>query len=205
MKGSVLIAVPLAGPMIYWRTVSALLSLEKPSRSELMVFQGALIDRARNYLAKQMLSHPMRATHLFFLDSDILPPPETLIKLLERNCPIVSGLYHRRLPPHEPMAFTQGRKGLEPIRLKGPTLREVEFVGGGCLLIKREVFEKIPHPWFENRWSKEGYWSEDFDFCRKAREAGFKIIVDRSVKAQHIEPVGIASDKKGKICFSPLN
>ncbi|MBI2982279.1 MAG: hypothetical protein HYY44_08345 [Deltaproteobacteria bacterium] len=201
---SVVIAIPLAGPMIYWRTVSGLLELERPSRSELMVFQGALVDRARNYLVEQMLSHPMKATHLFFVDADILLPSDALMRLLEANAPIVSGLYHKRIPPHEPMAFTQGKKGIEPIGLKGPHLREVEMVGAGCLLIQRKVFEKIPFPWFESRWSKTGHLSEDFHFCRKARKAGFEILVDRKVRPLHIEPMGIGSDENQVASARPL-
>ncbi|HSA59056.1 MAG TPA: hypothetical protein VLJ37_05160, partial [bacterium] len=69
----VVMAVPLASPFIYWRTVAALLEMERPLESDLMVFQGALVDRARNYLVDQMLHHPLNPTHIFFLDADIVP------------------------------------------------------------------------------------------------------------------------------------
>ena len=98
------IAIPLATPWIYWRTVAAVLELEKPSRSDLMVFQGALVDRARNRLIEQMITHPIAPTHLLFLDADIVPARDALSRLLRDGRPIVSGLYRKRLPPHLPVA-----------------------------------------------------------------------------------------------------
>src|SRR3989338_4966594 len=98
----VVIAVPLASSWIYWKTVAALLEMERPTEADLMVFQGAGIDRARNWLVDEMLVHPIAPTHIFFLDSDMVPSPDTLTSLLKRGAPIVSGLYRKRTPPYEP-------------------------------------------------------------------------------------------------------
>jgi len=200
----VVIAVPLGSPFIYWRVVAALLEMERPLESDLMVFQGALVDRARNSLVDQMLHHPLEPTHIFFLDADILPAPDTLIQLLRHRLPIVSGLYRKRLPPHEPVAFVKG-KVLRPISTKGPRLKQADVVGGGCLLVRREVFEKVKGPWFTSEWRTEGHLSEDFSFCEKARKAGYKIMVDTKVTPAHLEPMGIGTDRKGKVSFIPLD
>ncbi|HEX5037279.1 MAG TPA: hypothetical protein VFX30_08990 [bacterium] len=202
----VVIAVPLGSPFIYWRTVAALLEMERPLESDLMVFQGALVDRARNYLIDQMRNHPLDPTHIFFLDADIVPRPDALMKLLRHRLPIVSGLYRKRLPPYEPMAFVK-KKGpfLKPISLTGPKLKTVDVVGAGCLLIRREVFEKIRAPWFTSEWRTEGHLSEDFSFCEKAKKAGFKIAVDTTVNPLHLEPMGVGTGRKGKVDFIPLD
>ncbi len=201
----VVIAIPLAGHSIYWKVVAAILELEKPARSDLMVFQGALIDRARNHLAQQMLDHPMKATHLFFLDSDIVPEPDTLTRLLAHKRPIVSGVYRRRLFPHEPMAFVKKKNELSPIALrKGGGMVSVDYVGGGCLLIERKVFEKLKSPWFLNEWKEGRYLSEDFYFCEKAREVGFKIEVDTSIRPLHLEPMGVGTDEAGEAQWAPV-
>jgi GT2 family glycosyltransferase len=205
-NSSVIIAVPLATPWIYWRTVAAILEMERPAASDLMVFQGALVDRARNGLIDRMLDHPLSPSHLFFLDADILPPPDTLTKLLQADQPIVSGLYRKRLPPHEPMAFLKNRRGrLQPIPLKGSRLRRVDVVGGGCLLIRREVFEKVKSPWFTSEWSDKGHLSEDFSFCEKARAAGFSIHVDTTVRPLHLEPMGIGTASDGSVQIVSLD
>ncbi len=204
----VVIAIPLAGPMIYWRTVAAILEMEKPSESDLMVFQGALVDRARNYLVERMLAHPMAPTHLLFLDQDILVQPETLTRLLRADRPVVSAMYRRRLPPHEPMAFLKkgGRKKLlQPISLKKHGLQAVDIVGAGCLLIRRDVFSKIRPPWFTSEWQREGHLSEDFSFCEKLRKARVPVFVDLSTPVLHLEVMGLGSDPQNKVRFFPLD
>jgi hypothetical protein len=201
----VVIAVPLGSPFIYWRTVAALLEMERPLESDLMVFQGALVDRARNYLIDQMLNHPLDPTHIFFLDSDIVPRADTLMKLLRHRLPIVSAMYRKRLPPYEPMAFVKKGPFLKPIAVKGTKVKTVDAVGAGCLLIRREVFEKIRAPWFTSEWRMEGHLSEDFSFCEKATKAGFKIVVDTTVNPLHLEPMGIGTAKGGKVGFIPLD
>ena len=196
-KARVVIAVPLATPLIYWRVVASILELEKPSETDLMVFQGALVDRARNILVGKMLNHPMQPTHLFFLDADIIPAPETLMELLKTEVPVVSALYRKRLPPYEPMAFLKRRSRFCPIPLRGPRLREVDIVGAGCLLIQREVLEKVGPPWFTSTWSAAGHLSEDFSFCEKVKAAKFKIRVDTMVRPLHLEPMGVGTSRDG--------
>lgn len=204
-EARVVIAIPLATPWIYWRTVAAVLEMEKPAESDLMVFQGALVDRARNRLIEQMLKHPIEPTHLFFLDADIVPPADTLTRLLATGKPIVSGLYRKRLPPYEPMAFLKNK----PIPIKGPRLRKADVVGAGCLLIRREVFERIESPWFTSEWSasggEKGHLAEDFSFCKKARGTGFEIFVDTSVRPLHLEPMGIGTFPDGSLSFVPMD
>lgn len=202
----VVIAVPLATALIYWRVVASILSLDKPEETDLMVFQGALIDRARNHLVDQMLHHPIEPTHILFLDSDIIPATDTLVKLLEAEQPIVSGLYRKRLFPHEPVAFTKDKKGcLQPIVATGRRLQKVDVVGGGCLLVQRGVFQKIKGPWFTSEWTEQGHLSEDFSFCEKAKKAGYKIYVDTTVIPLHVEPMGIGTAPDGGVHFVPLN
>lgn len=198
-----IIGVPLATPTIYWKTVAAILEMDRPADSDLMVFQGALVDRARNFIVEQTLQHPIRPTHLLFLDSDIVVAPDTLHQLLKANRPIVSGLYRRRLPPHEPMAFRREGKKFSPVSASG-SLQKVDRVGGGCLLIQRKVFEKIKPPWFSIVEGPNGYLSEDFYFCEKAREAGFEIWLDPAVRPWHLEPVGIGTAEDGSVLVKPL-
>ncbi len=191
----VVIAIPLATSLIYWQVVAGILALEKPSETDLMVFQGALVDRARNHLVEQMFSHPIEPTHILFLDGDILPAHDTLTRLLAAGEPIVSGVYRKRLPPHEPMAFRFQGKKLKPISPTAKSKVSVDAVGGGCLLVERHVFEKIKAPWFTSEWTSQGHLSEDFSFCRKAQKAGFKIWADPKVNPLHIEPMGIGNDR----------
>ena len=67
-----------------------------------------------------------------------------------------------------------------------------------CTLIKREVLEVVaennkeePNPWFGSQASVFG---EDVIFCRRAREAGFDVWCDPTVKCNHIGDSMIIND-----------
>jgi hypothetical protein len=62
-------------------------------------------------------------------------------------------------------------------------LVECDATGGGCLLIKREVLEAIGKPWCLSNPTSGG--GEDFDLCRRAREAGYKVYADFAVQCDH--------------------
>ncbi len=77
-------------------------------------------------------------------------------------------------------------KGEIPTALLPPRkedLIECDGVGGGCLLVHRRVFDALEKPYFKcNPGTQVG---EDFYFCRKVREAGFKIYLDPSILCGH--------------------
>ncbi len=66
---------------------------------------------------------------------------------------------------------------------KREDLIECDGVGAGCLLIHKRVFDAIEKPYF--KCNPGTFIGEDFYFCRKVREAGFKIYLDPSVLCGH--------------------
>ena len=59
---------------------------------------------------------------------------------------------------------------------------EVE-ASGSLMLIRRHVLDAIGDPWYGHaNWRL----SEDLYFCEKAREAGYKILIDPALSAGHI-------------------
>lgn len=155
------------------------------------------LDTHRNILVKAALEDKT-VTHIFFLDTDIIAetptdPNESLRMLLSCNVPIVSGLYRaKKAKGSYPYAMWAGpvleagtgTKGYVDIPSWTGNWIPVGAVGFGCVLIKREVFEKVSYPWFE--WHEPPNPSEDFFFCEKARNAGFEIKVITDVKFSHI-------------------
>jgi len=119
----------------------------------------------------------------FWIDSDMVWTPEDVLALLRNNSPIVSGLYANGRG--EPNAYIERGVRVDP---EGP-LVSVYGVGFGFIKIDREVYEKVPYPWFCLLPSEAGGTdSEDISFCRKAREAGYNIWLDRSVVVGHEKP-----------------
>ena len=147
------------------------------------------IDEARNWIVKQFLVNMPDATHLVFWDSDIIPPIDGLVRLFKHDKAIVSGLYFQRYPPHRPHIYILGenRQYFIPcVAYTKNTLIEVEGVGMGFCMIRRDVLQA-------DAFLKRGKWfgfdrgfGEDFDFCLTAREAGYKIYVDTGVVCKHM-------------------
>ena len=180
---------------------------------------STLIDAGRNLLVEQFLAKP-RATHLLFLDSDIVCAGNACRKLLTHDKDIISGLAFQRGTMQFPLIYSyQGRHRvsgkmcpafahiLDPVyrylsekrlpvteityaTLEGNDgLMEIGGAGAGFLLVKREVFEKIPYPWFS--FERGG---EDLYFFDKVRRYGLEAWVDMSVLLGHLrlDPVGVS-------------
>lgn len=89
----------------------------------------------------------------------------------------------------KPSHLYYGRKDVGQVK----DVTETEWISGCCMLIKREVFEKIgllDADYFNNY--------EDVDFCVRARRAGYKIVVVPQARIYH----KFAASMGGK--FSPF-
>ncbi|HZX34326.1 MAG TPA: hypothetical protein VFF09_03005 [archaeon] len=136
---------------------------------------------ARNSCARDAIKN--NSDYLFLLDADILAPPNVIEKLIEKGKDAISGPYHLKEPPYRPLAYKKSAvKGVYDIftGIEEEKMYEVDGVGGGCLLIKREVLEKIGEPYFH--FSLDGKdIGEDLYFSFKAQEKGFKLWYDNTI------------------------
>jgi hypothetical protein len=188
-------------------------SLKWPKGSGVFVSKLPAVDVARDSSA--LLAVERGYEWLFFLDSDVMLPPDAIEKLLNANLPIVNGMYVSKKKPGEGFLWdlwirvrdAVGEKGLTQVISWGnERYVRADVVGAGCMLVHRSVFEKIQEkypkiPWFffANGRKLVDFFdvkllpdpfmvavSEDFWFCLLAKAAGFDIIVDTSVKCGHI-------------------
>ncbi len=156
------------------------------------VSAGVPIDVARNEIVKSALANDCQ--WVFFLDSDVEVPSDTIPRLMSHNIPIISGIYYTRAPPIEPAIWKEVQpSGKQAINFTpGTGLIECDFVGAGCLLIHTSVFKNLKSQlWFNWTLGREipmdmttGR-SEDFQFCKAARDRGFKIFADTSIICKH--------------------
>ncbi len=167
---------------------SCVTKLELPDGFQLEWLIGGDWCGARNSLGQIMLDEGF--DYLWFMDDDHAFAPDILTKLLRHDKDIVMPVCLTRVTPFAPVEFTErvGDDRYLPIYLPDyPENALVEVIAGGTagMLIKREVFEAIPNtkekPWFEY-----GSASEDILFCNKAKEAGFELWCDLSVRLGHI-------------------
>jgi hypothetical protein len=149
------------------------------------------VPYAREQLAKMALQY--NCEYLFMIDDDMLSPFDLVFDLLKHDVDIVAPLAFTRNPPYHPVVYRlkQGWDKSEKARyyanqwvLNYPrnTLVECDAVGFGAVLIKTELFKKLPEPWFMSSASA----GEDVLFCIKAREAGYRVFCDTSQKLGHL-------------------
>lgn len=177
-------------------------------------FKVAPVERARNEIMKYMMAErtdkktgqPMMPfTHILFLDSDTIPPANALEKLLSHDKDIISGLTPILQYDREKMTWgtldncflkqdkeEDGKPAKTYAVQRNTGLQQIIRCGTSCLLIKREVFEKLEKPYFKFEFSEDGVTpvrSEDLYFCDKSKEAGFEIWCDSSVICNHVKEV----------------
>lgn len=190
-KNVICIALPNAGSF-NWQTVGSFLSFEVPKnyRFNFNIMSNCLIYDARERLVEYAIKAGFE--YIFFLDSDMLPPRETIKSLHSHNVDIVTGMIFKRKYPFQPCFYTKAHVDkdynpymegpLEPEKWPSEGITEIAGCGMACCLIKLSIFKDIPKPWFYPL-PKAG---EDLSFCMKARKAGFHIFVDWGIDCGHL-------------------
>jgi GT2 family glycosyltransferase len=196
-KKRVNICIPNTGSILTL-TVASMLNLQMPEGFEVAynMIANCLVHEARDSQVINSIENDV--DYLFFLDSDMMPSPNTLKQLISHDKDIVSAMCFKRNPPFQPCFYTKAciRKDektgaiipvmesvLAPETWDNEGLVRVEAVGMACCLIKVDVFKKL----------NGGNWffplpriGEDLTFCMKARQAGFKIYVDLGLNCHHL-------------------
>ena len=184
-----LIAVPCMDQLSA-HFAQSLAMLEKEGDCAVAFQIGSLIYTSRNELARKAVE--MGADQVLWLDSDMLFKPDTLKKLIKgrEHGDIVSGLYFRRVAPYSPVLFETlsiDEEGCHWTDMKEipEGIFEVEGVGFGCVLTPTEVFLDVVEK-FGLMFSPIRNIGEDLSFCWRARQCGYKIVVDPSVECGHV-------------------
>lgn len=144
----------------------------------------------RNWLVCHALHTRRDATHFCFIDTDIEPPLDAILRLLEVNKDAVSMAYC--LPLNLPdgkmeivWACGHADKGWMPYEQLPGGLFRCDAVGVSALLLRRTVFERIPAPWFEVTYLPHTIVCEDVNFAKKLHRHGFEIWCHGGVRAEH--------------------
>jgi hypothetical protein len=153
---------------------------ENGIRAGILNFRMCGISHSRNQHVHEVLAAPQQFTHLLWIDSDMAFPTDALVRLLAHDKDIVGAFYMQKAEPYKIV----GRpKDLSDTSITG--LKEAELLGGGFVLVKREVYEKIPYPWYEERHTPpREFISEDVMFCHKCRAAGIEMWADMDLSLE---------------------
>jgi hypothetical protein len=142
-------------------------------------------------------------THLMFGSDDTKPPENIIVKLVNDDKDIVSGVYRIRNLKESRLAVYGNPDEPFDQWLSDGSLVERDFASSHGMLIKREVLEAIvkAHPELEFI-SENGeivssiflpyidpaikkIYMDDWSICKRATELGFKCWIDCSVKLAH--------------------
>lgn len=164
--------------------------------------QVSLIDKARNMCIEQFLRTD--ATHLIWIDDDMLWDAEDLEKMLLHNVPITSALVTQKMPPFKPTIYAigygndkkTGEKKLGTYHLKlGDYPLDKPFyhpgwgIGTAFMMVKREVIEKMEPPYFASPpTNTKEVRGEDYYYCMKMCLVGkeYDILFDPTVRVYHM-------------------
>lgn len=184
VKKKILIAIP-TNNSIEADTFKSIYDLTVPDNVEttFQTFHGYRVDQVRNLIADWTVRG---FDYLLAVDHDIVLPQDTLYKMLRHDVDMVSGLYRQRLPEQQLEIYDLNMQRWD-ISDKN-NLTEIGGSGFGCVLIKKDVFEKVGYPQFEYHpaLDHKDTFSEDVDFCSKVTVAGYKIYADPTIHCGHI-------------------
>lgn len=148
------------------------------------------VTLARNVCVGIFLDEP-RATHLWFVDDDTMVPRSALKKLLALDADMAGGI----VPcfDRNRMCVNVQRDGEGWLAPWPEGIFKATHVGTACMLVKRHIFENMPHPWFVWREAADGFFmGEDVIFSEKVTAMGGSIMVDSSVRCDHFKEVALA-------------
>lgn len=160
----------------------------------------SLVTRARNSCAAAFLDME-DVDYLMFVDSDIHFNRGQIKRLREHDKGLVGGVYLKKKLPYQPVC--NHRLGRE----ESTGLATMREIGTGFMMIRRDVLKAIMEKWPEHRykpykheresenyydWFRVGkcpdtgyYLSEDYYFCKLARDCGYDVFLDEGILVEH--------------------
>ena len=160
--------------------------LELPNNYQIKILNvhGRTIDDAYDYAVQQAIQD--NADFLFTVEDDTFPQSDAFIKLMQYALNDPMGIYGAWYPKR-----TKTRQGTAIVLKNGKRefldddgqMHEVYTIPMGCTVYPMSLFYKVPRPWFVTT----NIMTQDSFISQLAREAGYKLYVDTSIKCKHID------------------
>ena len=135
----------------------------------------------------------IKCDYVLWLDSDMMFPSTTALRLLAHNKDIVACNYMKRSKPLKTVAYTDltNWDSWLPLEPKDDLIK-VEGVGMGCMLMKTEIFNSLQKPYFEFTYKgdTQDWYGEDFMLLTKLRLNEFNVYID-TILSMDIKHLGI--------------
>ena len=192
--------------------------LQQNIKVSFALLKSSLVTQGRNLCVSNFMEAGDSYSHFLFIDSDIDFEPETIFKMIAADKEVIAAPYplksidwdkiHSRVNGKEVNAEMMSKMGFTwPIKLENQKeisvekgVMEVSHAPTGCMLIKKQVFEKMikafpnlkidqptivngkesTKPYYYNFFDTyhepetKRYYGEDFGFCKRWTEIGGK-------------------------------
>lgn len=168
--------------------------------------RGSIICASRNMQVRQARNSPTGFSHLLMLDSDMVFPADTLMRLLAHDKPIVGASYCMRREPramtHRNSDFSSTLPSIEESEVGG--IYPVLSLGMGCILIRSDVFTRLREvypadPFFQViYYGEEHHTGEDVTFFQKVNAAGIPVYCDIAL-SREVGHVGLHIYKESDV------
>lgn len=147
---------------------------------------GTVLAEARQDIAKTAIEDG--AEWLFWVDSDMTFPVDTIERLLSHGEPFVAANCSKRRRPIGPTAKRRNALISGEMDAVWPDkettgLEKVDTVGLAVAVTHVALFKRLAVPWFSTPWvdSESKHVGEDVFFCARCAEAGVPIYVDHDL------------------------
>ena len=192
-KKKIVIGIPHTGTL-YTDIAMNLMNLtatENKYSINIQMLKSSILYISREYLTLAALQS--KADYLMFLDSDQTISSQGIEQLashLDNGEDIATTLIFRKDPPFHPCVFSHqellpnNQISLKFYDIANQDLTKpfyVESSGFGCIMMKLDIFKKIPQPWF----LPAPYTGEDITFMYKAAQMGYKTLCDPTIEVGH--------------------
>jgi hypothetical protein len=191
----------------------ALQELERRGYTVRRVRGFSAIDQGRNQMATDALAAGFEET--MWIDSDIGFDPAAVDRLRSHQLPIVCAIYPKKGRRELACHVMPGTRQI--VFGQGGGLIEILYAGTGFLLVRREVYaelqKRLDLPSCNDAWGTpmlpffqpmvkphgEGYWylAEDFAFSHRARQCGYQILADTTIRLSHFGGFGYSWEQAG--------
>lgn len=172
----------------------------------------SIITMARNMLVDEFLKSD--CTDLLFIDADVIAEPDQILRLMAQSLDkdITAGAYPRRRRDKMFFMDLHFDDNGDP-EFQGSMMR-IQRVGTGFMLIKRHVLEHVANlapkyigqdgkghvaGVFEFSYQGDKFVGEDYTFCDKATELGYKVWIDVEISLPHVGTEEFTNDFKNEV------
>lgn len=195
-KDMILIGIPTFSGKIDYRLWATTLEQTFPCPVTFKFQPQTHTDFARNAIVDS--AQKIKATHIWFLDDDMVLLPDMFRSMYEAGKDIVTAIAYGRMSPFNPCIYElQKDNKYASMIVSEKGLLEVDGCGMACCLIKTKVFDKLKKPYYyfgKNKHTGKRL-GEDLNFCYDIKKEGVKIYADTHLKIGHLGEAGVITER----------